>query len=199
MKRHCQCLVLTALAAVLCTVSHSQAQTFQLSPIWSKPKPDSRGGFLKNLTIESFGYDSGPQQPGFQFSTAYTASFYNLHQLECPLCVLGPVNRAKFTIPPFGAQVTLKLRDDHIEVFSRAAALEAWKPDGTYEPHGLSLGTSTYGDAWLAQVEGGAKLAVDPGRHVWLGASGRHLVNLGSGPKTWNTVTGSATLVFGNR
>ncbi len=198
MKRHHLRLVLIALVGMASTASDASAQTFQLSPIWSTPKPGSRGGFLKNLTVESFGYGSGPQEPGFMFSPAYTASFYNLQQLECPGCVLRPANRAKFTIPPFGAAVTLKLRDDHIEVFARAAGLEAWKPDNMFEPHGHSLGTSTYGDAWLAQVEGGAKVAVDPGRHVWIGATGRHLVNLGSGPRNWNTVSGSATLVFGN-
>src|ERR1700676_4163302 len=94
----------------------------------SVPKDGTRRGFLKNLTIESFGYGPGPLEAGFQFSPGYTAALFNLHGLECPGCVIGPVNRAKFTLPPFGAKATLRLWNGRVELSSGYAALEAWKP-----------------------------------------------------------------------
>jgi hypothetical protein len=167
--------------------------------IWSLAKSDSKPAFLKNLTIESFGFGLAPQAPGFQFSPGYTATFFNLHGLECPDCVIGPLNRdGRFTLPPFGAKATMKFQNDRVELFSGFAALEAWKPDGTFEPRGHSLFSSSYGDAWLQQVEAGGRIALDPGQHLWIGASGRHLSNFGPGLKEWNTFSGSATFEFGH-
>jgi hypothetical protein len=168
---------------------------FKPFSVWSVPKSPPTSP--KNLTIESFGYSLAPEEPGFQFSPAYTAAFFNLQGLECPGCVMGPVNRAKFTLPPFGAKATLKLWDDRVELFSGLGALEAWKPDGTFEPRGHSLFSSSYGDAWLAQVEGGGRIALDRSKHVWVGGTGRHSSNLGPGLKAWNTFSGGATFVFG--
>ena len=170
---------------------------FKPFPVWSVPKADSPSTSPKNLKIESFGYSLAPQEPGFQFSPGYTAAFFNLQGLECPGCVIGPVNRAKFTLPPFGATATLKLRDDRIELFSGFGALEAWKPEGTFEPRGHRFFSSSYGDAWLGQVEAGGRIALDRGQHVWVGATGRHLSNFGPGLKEWNTLSGGATFVFG--
>ena len=164
----------------------------------SVPKDAPRRGFLKNLTIESFGYGPGPLEPGFQFSPAYTAALFNLRGLECPGCVIGPVNRAKFTLPPFGAKATLRVWNGRVEFSSGYAALEAWKPDGTFEPRGLSLYSSSYGDTWLAQREVSGRIALDPTKHVWVGATGRHMSNFGGGLKKWNTVSGEATFVFGH-
>jgi hypothetical protein len=168
--------------------------------VWALPKADSNPTFLKNLTIESFGFDLAPQAPGFQFSPGYTATFFNLQGLECPRCVLGPVDRdGRFTLPPFGAKATLKLQQGRVELFSGFAALEAWKPDGTFEPQGHRAFSSSYGDAWLAQTEAGGRIALDRGQHVWVGASGRHLSNFGPGQKEWNTFSGAATFEFGHR
>ena len=92
--------------------------------IWSVPN-DSRPTFLKNLSIESFGFTLAPQAPGFQFSPGYTATFFNLHGLECPACKVDPITRSRFTLPPFGAKATLKLRDDRVQLFGGLAAIEA--------------------------------------------------------------------------
>jgi len=115
-----------------------------------------------------------------------------------PRVCKDPVNRAKFTLPPFGAKAILKLRDDRIEIFSGFAAMEAWKPAGTFEPRGLSLLSSPYGDAWLTQIEAGGQISLDRTQHVWVGATGRHLSNFGPGHKEWNTFSGAATFVFGH-
>ncbi len=159
-----------------------------------KPRPD----WMKNLAIDSFGYDLKSQAPGFQFSPGYTAAMYNLEGLECPLCVLGPRNPTRFTLPPFGTNVILKLHDGRFELFGRAGGIEAWKADGTYEPSGLRKFSNADGDAWLTQVEGGGRVAIDHGRRLWLGASSRYLYNFGPGLKQWTTFSGQATFRLGH-
>lgn len=154
-------------------------------------------GWLKNFTIESFGY--GPTTPQeFAFSPGYFAALFNLQGLECPRCVLGPVNRSRFTLPPFGAIATLKLHDDRIELVAGFGGIEAWKPDGTFEPRGRSLWTNTYGDAWLTQAQAGVRFALDPQHHLSVGATGRHLNNFGSSPQQWSTFSGDVTLKLGH-
>jgi hypothetical protein len=147
----------------------------------------------KYFSIESFGYGlSTPQD--FAYSPGYFAALFNLQGLECPRCVLGPVSRSRFTLPPFGAIASLKFHDDRIELFTGFGGLEAWKPDGTFEPRGRSLWTNSYGDAWLTQAQAGVRLAVDRQQHVSLGATGRYLYNFGSGPQHWSTFSGDVTV-----
>jgi hypothetical protein len=134
---------------------------------------NSHSGWPKNFTIESFGY--GPTTPQeFAYSPGYFAALFNLQGLECPLCVLGPVSRSRFTLPPFGARASLTFHDGRIELFTGFAGIEAWKPDGTFEPRGRSLWTSSYGDAWLTQAQAGVRLALDRQQHVSVGATGRY-------------------------
>lgn len=157
--------------------------------------PDT--GFLKNFAIESFGY--GPDTPQeFTFSPGYFAALFNLQGLECPRCVLGPVTRSRFTLPPFGAIANLRLHDDRIELFAGYSGIEAWKPDGTFEPQGRSLWTNSYGDAWLMQTQAGVRLALDRSQIVSVGATGRHLNNFGSGPQQWNTFSGDIMFKLGH-
>jgi hypothetical protein len=154
-------------------------------------------GWLKNFTIESFGY--GPATPQeYAFSPGYFAALFNLQGLECPRCVLGPVSRSRFTLPPFGAIARLTFQDDRIELFMGFGGLEAWKPDGTFEPQGRSLWTNTYGDAWLTQAQAGVRLALDRQQRVSVGATGRYLRNFGSGPEHWNTFSGDVMFRLGH-
>ena len=158
----------------------------------SNPQP----GWLKNFTIESFGYTPTTSQE-FTFSPGYFAALYNLQGLECPRCVLGPVTRSRFTLPPFGALATFRLHDDRIELVAGYGGTEAWKPDNTFEPRGRSLFTNSYGDAWLTQAQAGVRFAIDPQHRVSVGATGRYLNNYGSGPQHWNTFGGDVTLKLG--
>lgn len=168
------------------------------SPVWTGAAAKSlnrdTSGRHKHLTIESFGYDLSAQAPGFDTSPGYTAALFDAHGLECPGCVLGPRNRTRFTLPPFGANAVLKLNNGRVEVFSGFGALEAWKADGTFERQGFRLASNAEGDAWLAQIQAGFRIAVDHGQHLWMGATGRHLYNLGPGLKQWNTLSGDVTL-----
>jgi hypothetical protein len=157
----------------------------------------SHSGWLKRFTIESFGY--GPTTPQeFASSPGYFAALFNLQELECPRCVLGPVSRSRFTLPPFGAIARLKFCDGRIELFTGLGGIEAWKPDGTFEPRGRSLWTSSYGDAWLTQGQVGVRLGLDRQQHISVGATGRYLYNFGSGPEHWSTISGDVMLKFGH-
>ena len=158
---------------------------------------NSQPGWLKNFTIESFGYSATTPQD-YAYSPGYFAALYNLQGLECPRCVLGPVSRSRFTLPPFGAIAKLKFLDDRIELFTGLGGLEAWKPDGTFEPHGRSLWTNSYGDAWLTQAQAGVRFGLDRQQHLSVGATGRYLYNFGSGPEHWSTFSGDVMLKFGH-
>ncbi len=157
---------------------------------------DSHSGWPKNFTIESFGYGATTPRE-FAYSPSYFAALFNLQGLECPLCVLGPVSRSRFTLPPFGARASLKFYDGRIELFTGFAGIEAWKPDGTFEPRGRSLWTSSYGDAWLTQAQAGVRLALDRQQHVSVGATGRYLYNFGPGPQKWSAFSGDIMFKLG--
>ena len=130
--------------------------------------------------FERFGVSTGP-------NTA--------HGLECPYCVQLPLmNRARFTLQPFGSQVTWHLWDKRAEVFAGFGGVEAWLPDNAPI---LNRRASSYNDAWLVQGQGGTDVAIDRARHFWLGATGRYLENFGEGRKHWNTFSGNATFRFG--
>ncbi len=154
-----------------------------------------RGGSRTRIA-EEFDGPNTPQE--FAYSPGYFAALYNLEGLECPRCVPGPVSRSRFTLPPFGAIAKLRLHNDRIELFAGFSGIEAWKPDGTFEPRGRSLWTSSYGDAWLTQTQAGARVALDRQQHVSLGATGRYLYNFGSGPQSWSTFSGDVTLKLGH-
>ena len=156
-----------------------------------------RPGWMKNFTIESFGYGPRTSQD-YAYSPGYFAAMFNLQGLECPRCVLGPVSRSRFTLPPFGAKASLKLFDDRIELFTGYGGIEAWKPDGTFEPQGRSLWTNSYGDAWLTQAQAGVRFGLDRQQHLSVGATGRYLYNFGSGPEHWSTFSGDVMLKFGH-
>lgn len=168
------------------------------------PKPAS--GWIKNLTIESFGYDPKAREPGFELSPGYAAAtWFNLQGLECPGCVMQST-RTRSTIPPFGANVTLRLFGGRVELFAGFGGLEALRPDGTFQPlgrrrlrnaEGAFTGFASGGDAWLTQIKAGAAVAVDRHRHVWIGGTARHLYNFGPGQSQWSTLSGDATFKLG--
>src|SRR5580704_15106752 len=56
--------------------------------------------FFTHFTIESFGIGSSSVEPGYMFSSDYIATSYNFHGLECPLCIPGPRNLSRLTLPP---------------------------------------------------------------------------------------------------
>ncbi len=162
----------------------------------TKLKDHSRPGFLKNLTIESFGYSSAPTGPGFESPTTLTPGPFTSHGLDCPRCTVRPVmERNRYTPPPFGAQATLKLWSGRAELFTRYSGVNAWKPDNTLiEPNRRG---SSFNDSWMTEATLGGRVAVDRDQHLWLGTAGSYLEHFGEGKKHWNSYGASATFQFG--
>ncbi len=170
---------------------------------WSAQRNRVASGLQKHLTFYSFGVDASPTGQGFEFPVRLTEGPFTAQGLECPRCVIRPTTeRTKFTLPPFGSEATLSLWQDRAELFTGVGGINAWRADNVTIETDLRGGSfrrdSSFNDAWLAQGWAGAKVAVDPSRHVWLGAAGRYLSNFGYGKKHWNTVGGSATFQFGH-
>ncbi len=141
------------------------------------PQDRYKAGFIKDLTVESFGYDLSPTGQGFEGS-ALSAGQFSAHGLECPYCVLRPLmNRSRFTLAPFGAWATLQ-PGERIQLFTGFGGVQAWVPDDA--PIMGRRGT-TYNDAWLAQSALGGSVALDPKHRLWLGGTGRYLSNFGEG------------------
>ncbi len=164
--------------------------------------PSDPGRLLKKWTFYWFGVDASPTGQGFEFPVRLTDGPFTSYGLECPRCVIRPAtDRTRFTLPPFGSQATLSFGQDRAELFSGFGGVNAWRADNvTIEPdrrYASFRRDSSFNDAWLAQGWAGARVAVDPSRHVWLGALGRYLSNFGDGKKHWNTFGGSATYQFG--
>lgn len=88
------------------------------------------------------------------------------------------------TKQPFGADVTLPLANRRVEVFSGFG--------GTYVQFGSP---NAVPNTWLTQGKAGARVALDPERHVWLGATSYFVTNF-AGDKTRNRSYKSADLTF---
>jgi hypothetical protein len=170
---------------------------------WSAHKAHSRSGFLKNLTVESFGFDLSPTGQGYESPLRFTNSPPGSDWLECPRCIARPaMERSRFTLPPFGAQATLPVWHERAELFTGFGGVNGWKPDNTLIEAGRGASpfsrARSFNDAWLLQGDAGARVAVDHGRRLWLGPVGRYVSNFGEGKKHWNTFGGTATFRLGH-
>jgi hypothetical protein len=117
---------------------------------WSEPKGGSGSGFLKHLTVESFGYGASPTGQGFEFPLRLTDGAFASHGLECPFCLTRPTSdRIRYTLPPFGAQATLSTLHDRAELFTGFGGVNAWKPDNTLILPGRR--DTSFNDALLVQ------------------------------------------------
>ena len=174
----------------------SKTGTFFGSPVGSSKAPAARKAI--SLTLESFGYKSAParNEDGL-VQPAYTLSYFDLHGLECPICV-APGFRARVAIPPFGATGKLALFNDRVELFGGFGGVEAVTAPGILRPQGLRLFTSTEDDAWLMQFKAEAQVAVDPQKHIWIGGAARRFYSSGAGPRQWNSLSGQATFKLGH-
>jgi len=166
------------------------------------PPAHSHSGFLKNLTLRSFGYSLAPLAPGYEFESRPFTGPFDATSLECPRCIIrSPVNRTRYSLPAFGSEATLKLWSGHAEMFTGFGGVNGWRADNT----GLETGAlsfrrdSSFNDAWLVESSAGVRVAVDRGKHVWLGAAYGHVENYRSdGPRRWRTLSANVTFVFGH-
>jgi len=174
----------------------AKAGTFFGWPVDSYKAPSARKSVT--LTLESFGYKSTParNEDGL-VQPAYTLSYFDLHGLECPMCV-APGFRARVAIPPFGATANLSLFHDRVNFFAGFGGVEAVIPPGSFRPQGLRLFTSPEDDAWLMQFKAGGQVAVDPQKHLWIGGAARRFYSSGAGPRQWSSLSGEATFKLGH-
>jgi hypothetical protein len=167
-------------------------------------------GFLKYLTVESFGLSGSPLEYVAGFPERLTDGPFTSHGLECPRCIIRPtMERTKYVLPPFGSQITWTFANGRAEIFGGFGGINAWKPENTtidparlpapgkkLRPGSASFSKS-FNDAWLVQETVGTKVAVDPGRRVWLGVTGRFITNFGPGKGRWAGFGPTAAFRFG--
>src|SRR3954469_7726815 len=74
--------------------------------------------FRKNLTVESFGYSLAPVSKGYEFlQPTLSSGPWTTHGLECPRCITrSPMERMRYTLPPFGTTITKSLWNDRVEI-----------------------------------------------------------------------------------
>ena len=175
-----------------------------LRPDIASPPPARgfRPDFVKALTIESFGYDSSPVGEGYEDTAPLSNGPFTAHELECPLCVIRQSSeRTRYTLPPFGAEAKLYFWGGRGELASGVGGINAWRSDNvTIQTGDKSFRRdSSFNDAWLGQAWLRTDIAVDPDKHVRLGALGRYVMNFGpAGRRHWNTLSPTATFVLGH-
>ena len=158
----------------------------------------SRRPFIKNLTVESFGYNRQSVGPGFENPIQLSYDALTAHGLECPRCVPRPVmDRPKYALPPFGTNAALTF--GRAQLFSQFGGVNAWRADNVLKDirSKNDWRASSSNDAWLMQGAAGTRFSVDRNQHIWLGTAGRYFENLGGGKRHWNSLGGSATFLFG--
>jgi hypothetical protein len=124
--------------------------------------PQARPGFLKDLTIDSFGYGATAVGQGFEFAPGLSAGPLTAHGMDCPRCIVRPLldRNSRYTIPPFGAMVTQTSWSGHAELFGRFGGVNGWRVDNTgIEPGILSFRRDrSFNDAWLVQSSFGGRV-----------------------------------------
>lgn len=163
---------LSIAAALLLTPAASWSQT-ETQII--KPAPST--GFLKHLTIESFGYTRSPVLAGYEFAPTNMSAFYNLHGLNCPLCIVGPpLTRTRAVLPPFGAKMTSNFWHDRIILFAGFGGIDSVPTDNTPRLSPLHMRATSFNDDWFVTTDIGAHINVDPGKDLAVGVT-RSYVN----------------------
>ena len=99
---------------------------------------------------------------------------------------LAILDRTRDFITPFGASGMKPILGGRVELFSAVG--------GVYAPfRTLNAKPNT----WLAQASAGARVALDSGHHVWLGTTGRYLVDFADKKKQRAYGTADLSLQFG--
>jgi len=171
-------------------------------PVWGQAetqilKPAPSTGFLKYLTIESFGYTRSPITAGYEFGPSNTSAFYNLHQLTCPLCIIGPpVGRTRAVLPPFGAKATYGLWNGRFLLFAAFGGIDAIPTDNTPRRNPILMRATPFNDDWIVTSDVGGRINLDPQKELSVGISHSYVDDFMS--KThWTETTGDLTLTPG--
>ena len=87
---------------------------------------------------------------------------------------------------PFGATGVLPINRWRLEVFGGIG--------GVYAPFRTSYAMT---NAWMIQTSMGARVALDQGRHVWVGTTARYVTDFADKKRQWVTGTADLTVRFG--
>jgi hypothetical protein len=87
---------------------------------------------------------------------------------------------------PFGGEVVLPLAGDRTELFGGVG--------GVYSIMGTQY-TRPY--TWLTQTKLGARVALDPGGHFWVGTTAYYYTNFAEKTRQWVTRSADLTFRFG--
>jgi hypothetical protein len=93
---------------------------------------------------------------------------------------------ARDTHLPFGATAILPINRWHLEVFGGTG--------GVFAPF---RGSYAMTNSWMVQTSMGARVALDPGRHVWVGTTARYMTDFADKKRQWVTGTADLTVRFG--
>lgn len=161
---------------------------------WEAPKDALRPDFLKNFTLQSFGFTSKSAGPGFENPIQLSgAGALTGLGVECARCILRPeMERSRYASSPFGARVAWSPRNGRFEIAGGEGGVNAWQPDNTLITHERS---TSFNNQWQLQHWVSAAVAVDPEKRVWLGGIMRSVVTSQGHAKT---IAGTATFSFGH-
>jgi hypothetical protein len=160
------------------------------------PAPST--GFLKHLTIESFGYGHSANAVSDEFAPGNTSAFYNLHQLTCPLCIgIPPLGRTRAVLPPFGAKATYGMWRDRLILAAGFGGIDAIPGDNTPRFNPMLMRATSFNDDWIVSSDVGARISVDPQKQLSVGITQRYVNDFGPATNGWRETTGGLTFTPG--
>jgi hypothetical protein len=87
---------------------------------------------------------------------------------------------------PFGATAILPINRWHLELFGGIG--------GTFAPFRSSYAMT---NSWMVQTSMGARVALDQGRHIWVGTTARYMTDFADRKRQRVTGTADLTVRFG--
>jgi len=99
---------------------------------------------------------------------------------------LAGLDTARETHLPFGATSVLPINRWRLELSGGIGGAYAT----FHTPYAMT-------NSWMVQTSVGARAALDPGRHVWLGATTSYITDFADNKRQWVTGTADLTLRFG--
>jgi hypothetical protein len=99
---------------------------------------------------------------------------------------LATLDIARDTHLPFGATAVVPVNRWHLELFGGIGGAYA-----TFRTPCAMV------DSWMVQTSVGARVALDQGRHVWIGTTASYITDFADKKRQWVTGTADLTLRFG--
>lgn len=136
-----------------------------------------------------------PVSAGYEFAPANTSAFYNLHQLECPLCIIGPpLTRTRAVLPPFGSKATYNLWRDRFILFAGFGGIDGVPTDNAPRLNPVLMRATPFNDDWFVTSDIGAHISLDPQKNLSVGISRGIVHDFGPGKGRWSKASGSIGL-----